>query len=78
MTKKEVQKAYEEGTWLVWSKYEDFLIQLGNISTLADGHYVFRKRDRSSKDVYPGLCKVENLRPATAKDFLELTEPPLR
>ncbi len=75
MTWEEVQKAKDDGTWLVWKAVmAPYLVQLDHY--IPNRHYAYRKR-HCSDDAYPIRCAICDLRLATAKDLMKLDLPPL-
>ncbi len=78
MTWEEIDKARLEGTWLAWAQRSAapcYLIQVA-VSHKPMGGYIFRKR-QGTRDIFPVRCQLEALRVATAKDLMELDQPPI-
>ncbi len=79
MIEKEIEKAIEEGTRLVWSGggRESYLIQVDGINTGPAGRTAARRQQRAGGwDNYTSGCWYEDLRIATAKDLIKLSRFP--
>ncbi len=78
MTSEEVVEAYKDGAWLVW----DNLPSLGRccLVRLSDRNDFDRSSDeflwwiRNDNGRFGGVAHRDDLRPATAKDMLKLSE----